>query len=253
MARIFLSPSSQEHNSGVYAGYIEEIYCNKIADAAERHLKFNGHVVGRNDPAMGVTDHVKKAITFLADYVICIHTNATSDPKTRGMMVGCHSPNDAAKTSTIVSKKMMADLLEIMPTKNAKLTTWDFYEINHNIAPVVYLELAFHSNMDDCKFIVNNYKVIGKRIAKSICEFNGGKFKDIDAPVVVPKPTVFVPFLVEVTTDVLYIRNKPSIIFSKVVGTVRRNDVFTIVQTSGSWGKLKSGMGWISLKYTKKV
>ena len=29
--------------------------------------------------------------------------------------------------------------------------------------------------------------------------------------------------------------------------------VYTIVQTSGNWGKLKSGAGWICLDYTTRV
>ena len=34
---------------------------------------------------------------------------------------------------------------------------------------------------------------------------------------------------------------------------VRRNEVYTIVGEKNGWGKLKSGAGWISLQYTKKL
>lgn len=40
---------------------------------------------------------------------------------------------------------------------------------------------------------------------------------------------------------------------SKAVGQVHKDEVYTIVQTKNNWGKLKSGLGWISLKYTEKV
>lgn len=38
-----------------------------------------------------------------------------------------------------------------------------------------------------------------------------------------------------------------------IKGQVRKGEVFTIVETSGDWGKLKSGAGWINLKYTEKL
>ena len=35
--------------------------------------------------------------------------------------------------------------------------------------------------------------------------------------------------------------------------TVRRGEVYTIVDSSNGWGKLKSGAGWISLEYTTRI
>lgn len=39
----------------------------------------------------------------------------------------------------------------------------------------------------------------------------------------------------------------------KINGTVKRGEVYTIVETSGSWGKLKSGAGWLNLKYCDRI
>lgn len=38
-----------------------------------------------------------------------------------------------------------------------------------------------------------------------------------------------------------------------IVTTVRKNEIYTIVDDSNGWGKLKSGAGWINLKYTERV
>ena len=38
-----------------------------------------------------------------------------------------------------------------------------------------------------------------------------------------------------------------------VTTTVKAGEVYTIVEESNGWGKLKSGAGWISLKYTQRV
>ena len=38
-----------------------------------------------------------------------------------------------------------------------------------------------------------------------------------------------------------------------VTGSVKKGQVFTIVEEKNGWGKLKSGAGWINLSYTKKI
>ena len=58
-------------------------------------------------------------------------------------------------------------------------------------------------------------------------------------------------YTVKVTADSLNVRSGPGTNY-KVVTTVKKNQVYTIVETSNNWGKLKSGAGWICLDYTKK-
>lgn len=61
------------------------------------------------------------------------------------------------------------------------------------------------------------------------------------------------PFLVQIICDELNIRQKANFT-SKVVGTVKRGEVYTIVAEENGLGKLKSGAGYISLnsKYVKR-
>lgn len=59
-------------------------------------------------------------------------------------------------------------------------------------------------------------------------------------------------FLVKVTCNCLNIRKEASA-KSKKVGEITDHGVYTIVEVSNGWGKLKSGAGWICLKYTKGV
>ena len=62
----------------------------------------------------------------------------------------------------------------------------------------------------------------------------------------------FTSYLVYITADVLNVRQTPST-SAKITTQVTKNQIFTIVDEKNGWGKLKSGMGWISLAYTKKV
>lgn len=59
-------------------------------------------------------------------------------------------------------------------------------------------------------------------------------------------------FKVKVTTDGLNIRKGPGTSYA-VTGCITDKGIYTITQTSGKWGKLKSGKGWIHLDYTKRV
>ena len=74
-----------------------------------------------------------------------------------------------------------------------------------------------------------------------------------------PAPTpVFKPYEVKITADELNYRNGPGLRY-KVNGTIKdKGGIYTIVAESvdergQTWGKLKSGVGWISLKYTKRL
>lgn len=63
-------------------------------------------------------------------------------------------------------------------------------------------------------------------------------------------------FVVRVNTGKLNVRKGPGTIY-RVVTTIKRKEAYTIVETrkvgKSTWGRLKSGAGWINLAYTKRV
>ncbi len=75
-----------------------------------------------------------------------------------------------------------------------------------------------------------------------------------------PKPSPKAPqtksskFKVKVIVSSLNIR-KGTGILNKKVGVVKKDEVYTIVEVKGNWGKLKSGAGYINIssKYCKRV
>ena len=92
-------------------------------------------------------------------------------------------------------------------------------------------------------YIKNHVNEIITRINNELC------IKE--EPVEKPK-TEDKPYLVKVTCNCLNIR-KYANAKSQKVGTITDHGVYTIVETDNGWGKLKSGLGWICLKYTKGV
>ena len=74
----------------------------------------------------------------------------------------------------------------------------------------------------------------------------------------VPESVEELPFCVKIIDSALNIRKAPGT-SSEVVGVIRGGGIYTIVDTemvgSVRWGKLKSGIGWISLgeKYVRRI
>lgn len=70
------------------------------------------------------------------------------------------------------------------------------------------------------------------------------------------QPTTSGTYKVKVTANALHVRKGAGVNYG-IATTVRKGDVFTITQTVNSggytWGKLKSGAGWIALNYTTKI
>ena len=64
--------------------------------------------------------------------------------------------------------------------------------------------------------------------------------------------TTFTPYLVRVNADVLNVRAGAGTGY-KITTQIYNNEIYTIVAEKEGWGKLKSGAGWISLNYVKKI
>ena len=64
--------------------------------------------------------------------------------------------------------------------------------------------------------------------------------------------TTFKSYKVKVTASALNVRREPNL-NAGINTVIKRGEVYTIVDEKDGFGKLKSGAGWIMLKYTQKV
>ena len=71
------------------------------------------------------------------------------------------------------------------------------------------------------------------------------------------EPAVKVPFLVKVSISDLNIRRGPGTDYGRVqfcqVGVYTRMEEKAGLGSEAGWGRLKSGIGWISLDYTARI
>lgn len=65
-------------------------------------------------------------------------------------------------------------------------------------------------------------------------------------------PTEPVGYRVKVLNGALNIRKGPGTNYD-IVGVIRDYGVYTIIETRGTWGRLKSGVGWIALGWCSKI
>ncbi len=108
------------------------------------------------------------------------------------------------------------------------------------------IEHSFHTNKKACNWLLNkeNLQRLAREQVNIIAKHYNLKKKHTTTN---EQKT----YLVKVNTDVLNIRSGAGTNYP-IKGTVKRGDVYTIVETKGNWGKLKSGAGWICLDYTIK-
>ena len=191
MTKIYLSPSSQENNRGALSGYVEEVVCNRIADAAEIALRRQGGFeIKRNNPANTYAQHTAESNAWKADIHVAIHTNAANG-KTRGLNAGCYNPNNAGLLSTRLTKALFDVLSQLTPAAD-KMVQYSFMEVTKTNAPCAYLEISFHDNPEDCVWILGNITQIGEGIARGIMNFLNRTFVgpvDDATPVVTASPT----------------------------------------------------------------
>lgn len=136
---------------------------------------------------------------------------------------------------------------------------YDWYSVIAGAVSVgvvgMILEHSFHTNLAATKWLLedSNLEKLAKNEAAVIAEYYGLKKQTSSAE----PETAFQPYIVKVTASVLNIRKGPGTNYA-IVGSIKKNECYTMVEEAdgagaSKWGKLKSGAGWISLDYTKKV
>jgi len=101
----------------------------------------------------------------------------------------------------------------------------------------------------NAKTIIRHWDVNGKPCPARMAGRNNAKWTNF-------KKTISskIPYKVKVTKETLEVYGGAGSKYKKK-GKLKKGKVYTIVKENkkGTWGKLKSGLGWIALKYTKRV
>lgn len=120
-------------------------------------------------------------------------------------------------------------------------------------AIALVLELMSIMNIKDISKVKMHKDYTGKYCPQVIIDRDGNltKFKNRISKF---KSEDLTPFVVKIICDSLNVRKGAGTSYDKV-GELKKGDAYTIVEIKNNWGKLKSGLGWISLgsKYVERL
>ena len=130
---------------------------------------------------------------------------------------------------------------------------WDLTQYDAKADTVTWYRVR--KSWEDASSQIGAFKIL--KNAKACADKNPGYLVFDDKGVVVYGKTEFNPYLVRVSVADLNIRKGPGTNYAKT-GNFTGIGVFTIIaeengQGASRWGKLKSGAGWISLDYAKRI
>jgi N-acetyl-anhydromuramyl-L-alanine amidase AmpD len=140
--------------------------------------------------------------------------------------------------------------IELCCRKNISNGTWYFEEETVKAAIELTKELMAKYNIPAAN-VIRHYDVTGKTCPEPYVR-DTAAWNTFKANLATTPAPIASGYKVRITADTLNVRKGAGTSF-KVATQVHKNEVYTIVQEYAGWGKLKSGAGWISLKYTERV
>ena len=192
MPRIYISPSSQEHNSGIPPFTVEEAEMNKIADVLVPLLIKDGRfAVKRNNPSMEVGQMATDSNNFKADIHAAFHSNAGGG---QGTEVYAYAPNT---NSERLASALYNQVAPLSPGKDRGIKfNKALYEVGDSVkATSALIELGFHDNAQDAYWLATNSQQIASALYKGICDYYGYDYRAL---------TVVPPVAPPVTPAVMY-------------------------------------------------
>ncbi len=165
---VYLSPSTQENNRGVGCYGTEELRMNQLADVCEQILRRYGVVVYRNRPEMNLAQVVADSNARKPDIHLAIHSNAGGG---RGCEVFAYAPGGQGEK---LAHAVYAEIEVLTPTvdRGIKFSS-KLYELTKTNAPAALIEVAFHDNLEDAEWILQNIQAIGLAISSGILKYFG--------------------------------------------------------------------------------
>lgn len=167
--RIYLSPSSQPDNAYAVGNTNEQEQCRKIAAALKEELDRCGFWCYAGLSGTMYT-RAAESDKFGVDLHMPIHTNAFNGIVAGLRIMVSKMGGEAEQIARAIDKY----LAPITPGTSDGISTMpNLYEIKATEAICVYLEIGFHDNPEEAKWIIDNTQKIAEMIARGLCEHYG--------------------------------------------------------------------------------
>lgn len=243
------------YNQGVVKSYYEGNVVWKLTNLQKKYLEEYENVtviLTRADISKDLSLSARGNTARGCDLFISNHSNS-ADKETVDRPVIIY-PYDNKNKADVLGKKLGTKIQEIMNLKQ----NYEMYKRTHNGGeyygvmraaratgcPSYYiLEHGFHSHKNTCNWLLKdeNLEKLAKAEVEVIAKHYGLKKKTITTSTTTSKEELY-----QIVADSLNIRKGAGTSYD-VVGTVKKGEVYTIVEKKNNFGKLKSGAGWISI------
>lgn len=272
MVKIGLDAGHGLHTAGKQTpdGIKEWTLNDSVCDKIERNLAGYDCQIIRTDNNEGQTDEALKTrrTTYINQNVsafVSVHHNAYTGTWNSATGVEVYTDKNPISGDVRLAECIYSRLVANTGMKGRGIKQANWSVINQNSIPAVLCEGGFMDGSSDYAYIISDagQEAYAKAVSDGLIEFLNLKKKTISETTNTntsssASSSATVPFLIKVANvsagDVLNIRKEPNANATKT-GALAYNDpnTYTIVETRNGWGRLKSGIGWINLKYTKTV
>lgn len=246
MPNIYLSPSTQEYNPYITGSGSEEYWMNRIADAMEPYLRANTIRFTRNTPEMTAASSIAQAARGSYDFYLALHSNASGDGSSEGRQRGIIAFYYPTSTNgRRAADIFVTNLKEIYPLPQlvtARATT-ALGEVRQPKMPSVLLEIGYHDNTTDARWIEENVQNIAENLSRSMTEY-------FALPFIYPTTPRTGTVITE--ESALNVRAYPSM-SGQVVGSVPREAQLTVYGQYDSWYSMAYGnlAGYVRSEYVR--
>lgn len=244
MPKIYLSPSTQEYNPYITGNGSEEYFMNLIADAMEPYLLSSGIQFDRNSPDMTAASSIAQANRGQYDFYLALHSNASGDGSTEGRTRGIVAFYYPTSANGRRGAEIIADNLKNiypLPDQVTTRATTALGEVRQPRFPSVLVEIGYHDNLADARWIESNIENIARNLVQSMTEYFGIPFV---------QPTAPQPAVVSTQGGVLNLRNFPSTA-GGIIARMPNGANVTVYGQSGGWYVVRYGdlIGYASASY----
>lgn len=230
----------------------------------------------KDDVDVSLSLRQKTIKTAKCDYSISFHFNASGDGKTYNSgegietLISNKNPGDSKRMADCIQ----AQLIKGTKQKDRGVKTQALAMCNCatlGTKAAILIECAFMTNKREADLMQSDEfcKECAEETARGFCEYAGIKYVANSSETIVnpaqPVQNTFASYKVVVTANALNIRSGAGT-NNKIIGVITDDKylqekdpsyyfpktVYTIIEEKSGWGKLKSGAGWIALKYTQK-
>ena len=233
MPIIYLSPSTQDWNPYVTGTGSEEYWMNQLADAMRPYLNSCGIRYVRNTPDMTAASSIRQATQGQYDFYLALHSNAAgsgSSGQVRGIIAFYYPRStNGQRAAQIFVNNLRA--IYPLPDKVTTQATVSLGEVRDPKFPAVLLELGYHDNVEDARWVEGNLDRIAQNLVLSLTDY-------FDIPFI--WPTTPWQGTVHAGGGTLNLRSRPSLT-APVIGSIPHGARVTVYGQYEEWYVVRYG------------